>query len=209
MKDKFFVFEGIDGSGKSTQLQLLKNKLQQYQLRHYITAEPTNSPIGSIIRNILNRRITASEETIATLFLADRLDHLQNDVNGLIKIIQQETVVISDRYYLSSYAYHSRTLDMDWVIQANAICAQILKPTVHFFIDISPEVSIKRIQQNRYHSDLFENLNTLKQVRGNYFKAFEKLKEQENIQIIDGERPADIIFADIWSHVRQELNLSE
>ena len=104
-KNLFLAFEGIDGSGKSTQSKLLAEKLKEKGLNVYHTTEPTDSPIGAMIRKIFRHEMEADHRTIAGLYVADRLDHLTNSKNGLIKKLEEGYIVISDRYYFSSYAY--------------------------------------------------------------------------------------------------------
>ncbi len=202
---KFIVFEGIDGSGKTTQIQRLQARFREQQLPIYVTKEPTDSPIGAVIRNVLNKRIRTSEKTIAALFLADRLDHIENPVNGMLGYVQQGTHVISDRYYLSSYAYHSSHVPLEWVIAANAECAQLLRPDVIFFIDIAPEESLERLKKGRAFLDLYENLERLKSVRTNYMRAIERVQKEENIIRIDGNQSEAVIAAEIWAKVQEIL----
>ena len=154
-KGKFIAFEGIDGSGKSTQIQYLMEKLKENNIYYYTTMEPTDSPIGSLIHQIMMGRIKTDNKVIAALFVADRLDHLLNDINGLKAKIDEGITVISDRYYFSSYAYHSVDMPMEWVIQANDQCKRILQPTVTVFIDVDPDVAIERIAKNRFHQELY------------------------------------------------------
>src|SRR5436305_1829730 len=135
MKNNLFIaLEGIDGSGKSTQLKRLSEKLTSTGHKVYATFEPTDGPIGSVIRNIFRGRMNADHKTIAGLFVADRLDHLLNEVNGIIKKLHEGYTVITDRYYFSSYAYHGTHMNMDWVIEANAMSAELLKPDINIFI---------------------------------------------------------------------------
>ncbi len=95
MKKNFFIaFEGIDGSGKSTQVKLLTEKLEEAGLKVYTTFEPTDSPVGKIIRDIFNHRMEADHRTIAALFVADRLDHLLNKTNGILKRLDEGYTVI-------------------------------------------------------------------------------------------------------------------
>ena len=148
-KGKFIAFEGIDGSGKSTQIQLLSNKLRELGIYCYTTMEPTDSPIGSLIHQIMTGRIKTDNRVIAGLFVADRLDHLLNDVDGVLPRILEGTTVITDRYYFSSYAYHSIDMPMDWVIQANAQSKEILQPTITIFIDVDPDTAIERIAKKQ------------------------------------------------------------
>lgn len=200
-KGNFIAFEGIDGSGKSTQIQLLMQRLQQENVHCYTTMEPTDSPIGSMIHQIMTGRLKTDNKVIAALFVADRLDHLLNDVNGIKAKIDEGTTVLTDRYYLSSYAYHSVDMPMDWVIEANSQCAEILRPTVHIFVDIDPDIALERIAKNRFQQELFEKKSRLVKVREKYFEAIEKLKDKENIMIVDGNQSVENISEDIWQQV--------
>ena len=201
-KGKFIAFEGIDGSGKSTQIRLLANKLKEIGVYCYTTMEPTDSPIGSLIHQIMTGRIKTDNKVIAGLFVADRLDHLLNDVNGVLSKIMEGTTVITDRYYFSSYAYHSVDMPMDWVIQANAQSKELLQPTVTIFIDVNPDNAVERIAKNRFHQELFEKKSRLIKGREKYLEAFEKLKDEENIVIIDGNRSQEEIAEEIWDKVK-------
>ncbi|MCI8991791.1 MAG: dTMP kinase [Eubacterium sp.] len=200
---KFIAFEGIDGSGKSTQIQLLSNKLKDLGIYCYTTMEPTDSPIGSLIHQIMTGRIKTDNRVIAGLFVADRLDHLLNDVNGILAKVQEGTTVITDRYYFSSYAYHSIDMSMEWVIQANAQSKEILRPTITVFIDTDPDTAMERITKNRFQQELFEKKSRLIQVREKYLEAFEKLKDEENYIMIDGNKSQDEIAEDIWNEVKK------
>ena len=196
-KGEFIAFEGIDGSGKSTQIQLLSNTLRKMGIFCYTTMEPTDSPIGSLIHQIMTGRIKTDNKVIAGLFVADRLDHLLNDVNGVLAKINEGTTVITDRYYFSSYAYHSIDMPMQWVIQANSQSKSILQPDINIFIDVDPDVAIERIAKNRFHQELFEKKARLIEVRKNYLEAFEKLEGEEKYVKIDGNRSQEAIANDI------------
>jgi len=200
-KGKFIAFEGIDGSGKSTQIQLLADRLNKAGIYYYRTMEPTDSPIGSLIHQIMTGRMKTDNKVIAALFVADRLDHLLNDVNGIAAKIAEGTNVITDRYYFSSYAYHSIDMPMDWVIQANEQSRMILKPTATLFIDVDPDVAIERIAKNRAHQELFEKKSRLVKVRDKYLEAFKKMENVENVIIVDGNRDPEEIANDIWDKI--------
>lgn len=201
----FFAFEGIDGSGKSTQIRLLTDRMKQEGIPCYTTMEPTDSPIGSLIRQIMVGRMKADNKVIAGLFVADRLDHLLNDIDGIKAKVDQGITVVTDRYYFSSYAYQSVDMPMDWVIQANEQSAAILRPTANIFIDVDPEITMERISRNRSHQELFEKKSRLIEVRKKYLEAFEKLGDKEKIIWIDGNRPLDVIADDIWQQLKPWL----
>lgn len=204
-KGKFIAFEGIDGSGKSTQLRLLSEKMRQECISCYTTMEPTDSPIGSLIRQILTGRIKTDNRVIAPLFVADRLDHLLNDVNGILGKINAGTTVLTDRYYFSSYAYQGVDLPMDRIIRANEQISTLLRPTVTIFIDIDADLAMERITKSRAHQELFEKKSRLARVRENYLKAFEQLKDTENHVIVEGNRGEGEIAAEIWETVKSVL----
>jgi len=199
----FLVLEGIDGSGKSTQIQQLHKRLAEEKIPVVSTFEPTDGPIGSLIRKMLAGSVETDQLTIASLFAADRTDHLMNRVNGVKGMVDQGRVVLCDRYYFSSYAYHAQYMDLDWVIQANALNAKILKPTATLFIDVDPDICLARILAARDSLDMYEKIDILKRVRDNYFLAFERLKDQENVIIIDGNDTQARVEENIWNVIRQ------
>lgn len=206
-RGNFIAFEGIDGSGKSTQIALLTNRLNKEGIYCYTTMEPTNSPIGSLIHQIMTGRVRTDNRVIAGLFVADRLDHLLNEVDGIVPKINEGTTVITDRYYFSSYAYHSVDMPMEWVIKANEQSSAILRPTITIFIDVKPDTAVERIAKNRFHQELFEKKSRLVKVRENYLKAFELLKKEEKYVVIDGNQTRDKIAEIVWDTVKGYFNL--
>lgn len=200
-KNLFIAFEGIDGSGKSAQVKLLSDELKKEGHKVYSTFEPTDSPIGSVIRNIFKHRMEADHKTIAALFVADRLDHLLNKTNGIVKKLEEGNTVITDRYYFSSYAYQGIHVPLNWVIEANALSADLLRPDLHIYIDIAAEISMKRLSHARSSMELYETHENLVQVRDKYLEAMELLKFKENIYITDGNRPPQLIATDIWNEI--------
>ena len=201
-RGRFLAFEGIDGSGKTTQLKRLVKRLNDMGQRCYETREPTDGPIGSMIRQALTGRIQLDNRAMAALFAADRVDHLTNGSNGLLPMLDRGIHVVTDRYYFSSYAYHAVDMDMDWVIQANAQAAALLRPTATLFIDVSPEVSLERISKNRFHTELYEEQGRLTRTRALFYEAFERQKDCENVIIVDGNLDEDSLEAAIWEKVK-------
>lgn len=197
----FIALEGIDGSGKSTQVKLLAERLLQKGHKVYTTFEPTDNPIGAMIRSILQHETKADEPTIAALFAADRLDHLLNKKNGILKMLAEGYTVITDRYYLSSYAYHSVHVPMDWVIASNAYSAQFRRPDVNIYIDMDAAISMQRLAANRHSTDIYETLENLQKVKANYTKAFELVQDKEHIAIVDGNSDVTTVANDIWQVV--------
>lgn len=200
-KGKFIVLEGIDGSGKSSQIGPLVKRLQNLGLPCRETREPTGGPVGSLIRQIFTGRVTADNRVIAALYAADRIDHLVNEVDGLCAAIGQGITVVSDRYYFSSYAYHSVDMDMDWVIQANDLSASLLRPTLTVFLDVPVETALERIRQNRVVEEIFDREDRLRKTRELYFRAFERLKDVEQVAVVDGTGTQEQVAERIWGAV--------
>lgn len=205
-KGLFLAFEGIDGSGKSTQIQLLHKKLQEAGKPVCSTCEPSGGPIGSQLRQILTGRMKADSRVIAALFAADRLDHLLNETDGIAARIEEGVTVLTDRYYFSSYAYHSVDIPMEWVIAANAESRKVLQPDLNIFIDIDAATAMERITRNRFHRELFEKQSLLEKIRNNYLKAFELFKDSEHILIIDGTRTPQEIAEVIWNRIEELID---
>ncbi len=198
---KFIALEGIDGSGKSTQVAVLANRLKAAGHKVYPTFEPTNGPIGSIIRQMFSQRIIGDDKTIAALFVADRLDHLQNPINGVLKKLEEGFTVITDRYYFSSYAYHGAHMPLEWVIQSNALSAELLRPDLNIFIDIPPQVGFDRVHANRADIEIYETLDNISKVYTTYQRAFDLLKEEEKIVSIDGNRSQEEVSDELFGIV--------
>lgn len=202
----FIAFEGIDGSGKSTQVKRLTAWLRDRGHKVYATFEPTDSPIGKIIRSIFTHQLEGDQKVIAALFVADRLNHLLHSENGMIKKLKEGYIVITDRYYLSSYAYHSiHGIDLDWIIQANSMSAALLKPDLNIFIDVDPEITIQRLNTGRQNIEMYETLDNLKKVQSQYYHVIKKVEDQENIKVVNGNDTVDNIFENIVELVKPYL----
>lgn len=200
-KGKFIVLEGIDGSGKSSQIGPLVKRLEGLGVPCRDTREPTGGPVGSLIRQIFTGRVTADNRVIAALYAADRIDHLVNEVDGLCAAIDSGITVVSDRYYFSSYAYHSVDMDMEWVIQANAVSAGLLRPTLTVFLDVPVETALERIRKNRFVEEIFDREDRLRKTRELYFQAFDRLRDVENVAVVDGSGTPDEVSRRIWDAV--------
>ena len=204
---RFIVFEGIDGSGKSTQIKKISKRITACDYKAYLTFEPTDGPIGSLIRQMLSGELETDQRTIASLFAADRTDHLVNKKNGIRRKVDQGEIVLCDRYYFSSYAYHAQHIDMKWVIHANSLNAEILRPDLTVFIDVDPETCFERIKARRSNFEMYEKIHIMEKVRSNYFKAFDALKGIEKIVVVDGNGTMESVEEKIWMSVAKMLGL--
>lgn len=198
-KGKFIALEGIDGSGKSSQIGRLVKRLEGLGIPCRETREPTGGPVGSLIRQIFTGRVTADNRVIAALYAADRIDHLVNEVDGLCAAIDSGITVVSDRYYFSSYAYHSVDVDMDWVIDSNRLSAELLRPDATIFLDLPVRRALDRISRNRAQTELFEKEDRLTATREKYLEAFARLKDTEKVVVIDADADADTVAERVWA----------
>jgi dTMP kinase len=174
-------------------------RLSKLGLKCYGTKEPTDSPIGSLIRQILTGRIKADRRVLANLFAADRADHLLNDTDGICHKINNGISVVTDRYYFSSYAFNGgNDIDMDWLININAVSFGILRPDITVFLDVTAERAMQRINSSRFHLEFFEQEDRLRLVREKYFEAFAKLKGVENVAVIDADADEETVAGRIW-----------
>jgi dTMP kinase len=173
----FIVLEGIDGSGTTTQATLLQEYFHARGEKAVISPEPTDGAIGRLLREALQKEILPFrdrerfDEQMAYLFAADRYYHLYNDRDGIFTLTrQQETHVISTRYYFSSLAYNCNTPEeYEFVSRLNQ---RFPDPDITIYLDISPEISLKRIQ-NRSVSEIYEKQEKLEKVRENFRNIFQ------------------------------------
>lgn len=204
----FFVLEGIDGSGKSTQTRHLAARLRAEGFSCRETREPTEAPIGALLRRILSGDLSADPHVIATLFAADRIEHVTRPGDGLCAMLSQGESVVCDRYYFSSYAYHGVDMDMDWVIHTNAPSAERLRPSLTIFLDVPIETALERLRSNRPQLELYETEERLRAVRSKYFEAFENLQESERISIVSADASEALVAERVWTAVSAYLKAS-
>lgn len=200
MKGRFIVFEGIDGAGKSTQIEKLRQKLVSEGRKVFITAEPTLSVTGGILRDALSGNYKRSAAELAAMFLSDRVFHNVNESVGINQALEKGFDVISDRYYYSSFAYQGLDSDIDWVIDMNLNCPDIRRPDLCIFLDLDAEKSKARIDTNRATVEIFEKEEILNKIRSKFFDVFKRLPE-ENIAIVDASGSVDEVAEKIASVV--------
>lgn len=196
-RGRFIVFEGIDGAGKTTQINLLAKYLSEQGRAVYCTAEPTETVSGGLLRDALSGVTRRTICEMAAMFVFDRINHNVNPVNGIQKMLADGFDVICDRYYYSSLAYQGSGTDPEWVSNMNLNCPEIMRPDVCIFLDLTPEQSMARINRNRATQEIYENEEKLTQVRNQFYRVFEQLRERDNIQIVDAYRSVEEIHQDI------------
>ncbi len=186
---KFIVFEGPDGSGQTTQATLLKEYVSGLGKKALLTKEPTlDSKAGLEIRDILNGEKKSTPAELQKLFAEDRREHLKKVI---IPALQEGSVVISDRYFFSTFAFGSLGADLEWLISINN---DFLLPDITFVMMVKPETSIERIASRGLKTTLFEKLESLRKVMENYKNLGNRF---ENMVFIDGERTIEGIHKEI------------
>ena len=177
-RGKFIVFEGLDGSGKTTQMRALVEYLEGKGEACYSTREPTDSAFGTQLRNCMKGKIDTNEYTIAALFAADRLDHILDSVNGIKKKLDEGINVFCDRYYFSSYAYNGEFVPFEWVVELNRPAREMMKPDLTVFIDLSSEESMRRVGL-RSEAERYETMEKQQKIRQRFFTAFKRFPEEK------------------------------
>jgi dTMP kinase len=191
----FICIEGLDASGKTTQSKLLVRNLQRKGFDAIYTTEPSHGRIGRLIRKhvlIGKNRISAVLE--ALLFAADRVDHSEREV---IPALQADKVVVTDRYLYSSLAYQGATgLDLKWIEEVNR---WTIKPDMTIYIDISPEIVVKRLKREK---SIMETLQNQRRVREIYLK----LVKNYGLRVVDGNKSRRVVAQEIMNAVTNFLS---
>ena len=188
-KGIFIVIEGLDGSGKTTQANMLaKNLAKNHTV--LLTAEPSRGKIGTFIRQgCLYEKKRLPTEAEALLFAADRIEHMQDELEPALS---EGKIVICDRYIFSSLAYQgSAGLSLKWIETINA---RALEPDFSIFIDVPPQLVLERLQRKK---SVMENLETQAKVREVYLQFVEK----GDLILVDGDKPKDVVAEALYSKV--------
>ena len=198
-KGKLIVFEGIDGCGKDTQLNLLASRLSSEYIPFVRHREPTNGHIGKLIREkYLSKDNVIDEYALRLLFSADCLDHITNST-GILSRLEDGFNILCSRYYHSNIAYGSLSFDMLDMIKLNEINMKRCPPYLTIFLDIDAFTAMSRIQKRNANLELYEEIDKLKRIREIYLDLAELLKE--NIIILDAtsskKKLADKIFEEV------------
>ena len=197
MTGRLIVIEGLDGAGTTTQVRRLVAHLGERGIAAHGTREPSDGPVGRLIREMLTgghaiEGQKLSQGTFGLLFAADRLDHLQREVEP--KLAAGVTVV-SDRWYHSSLAYQGTGADRDWIAMLNA---RARRPDLTLFLQVRPEIAAQRRAAAKRKEELFEDLRMQQEVDAGYRATLAELTAVgERIETIDGEQAEDRVFAAI------------
>jgi dTMP kinase len=202
-RGRFIVFEGIDGAGKTTQIELLAQALRAEGRLVYQTAEPTESVSGGLLRDALGGVSKRTACEMAAMFVLDRIFHNVNPVSGIEKMLADGIDVICDRYYYSSLAYQGSEIEGDWVWRMNLDCPEIRHPDLCIFLDLTPEQSMERINRGRVTHEIYETEDRLRRVRDRFLGVLGTLQKLDRICVVDAARPIPEIHQEIVSLVKQ------
>ncbi|MBE6789819.1 MAG: dTMP kinase [Ruminococcaceae bacterium] len=186
---KFIVVEGLDGTGKTTQIKILADYIRKKDREVEITAEPTAHPTGKLIRKILSGEVKSTPWALASLFLSDRIVHNTDPEDGIEKMLSDGKTVISDRYYYSTFSYQGHETDLDWAMNMHFSCPEVRRPDLVLFLTMEPEKCIERIRANRPDEaiEIYENTESLTKISRQFDTVFSILNEDENIVYIDAD----------------------
>lgn len=183
---EFIVIEGLDGTGKTTQISLLADELRKRGIAVETTAEPTALPTGRLLRRVLSGEVKSSPWSTAALFLSDRIQHNVGE-NGIRDMLEQGKTVISDRYYYSTFAYQGSDTDVAWTMDMHFSCPEIRKPDLVIFLTADVDVCLDRIRSNRPDDaiEIYENTESLSKTKAKFEQVFDMLEDRENIIFVD------------------------
>jgi dTMP kinase len=204
---RFIVVEGIDGAGSTTLVNGLVSHCRSVRRPVRMTHEPSAGPIGSMIRQVLTRRLGVPSNfgplpfgwaTMALLFAADRLDHLDTEI---LPLLHDGITVICDRYDLSSLTYQVATASvdsadeaqpaLDWVRELNR---RARRPDLTIVVDAEPGVAAQRRKQRGLGREIYEEADLQARLAAAYAKA-EQLMASDRVVHVDGNRDAAAALA--------------
>ncbi len=206
---RFISFEGIEGCGKTTQIALLSDYLQQRSIPHAITREPGGTAVGEGIRKILLNsetiHLTAASELL--LFFASRSQNIQEKIRPAL---DRGEIVICDRYYHASMAYqgYGRGIPLDFIAKLTDLVCASYRPDVTLLLDIEPEVGLARARaRNHSRADRegrfeAEAMEFYARIRDGYL---EMASNDEHMQLIYADRPVESVHR----HILQVLGFEK
>jgi len=208
--NKLITFEGIEGSGKSTQIRLIAEHLTKQHVPLLITREPSGTDIGRKIGDILFNRghCDMCAETEAFLFCAARAQHVREMI---MPALNQNKVVLCDRFSDATYAYQgaARGLNLEFIKLINDYSSMGLKPDLTLLFDLPVEIGLQRATErdNRLKDSSFsdrferESLNFHNKVRAAYLNILKS--EPERFRLIDAARDVDTIQKEVQWHITE------
>jgi len=209
IEGNFIVLEGVDGAGTTTHTKLLAEGLKSRGLPVHTTREPSDGPVGMLLRQILTGRVVVpglhgvrppSWTTMALLFAADRTDHCEAEI---VPNLMDGVTVISDRFDYSSVAYQSTTGGgtdeaVGWV---SALNQHAKRPSLAIILDVPPDVAAKRRLTRSAGRELYDD-SELQETLATFYAGIEKHFPDDNIVHVDANRDLEVVAAEVMHHVK-------
>jgi len=193
LKGAFVVLEGGDGSGKTTQARSLCSALRREGYKAHLTAEPSRSVVGRLIRRMLLHGEKTSPEVEALLFAADRFLHLESEIRPALAAGK---TVVCDRYMYASFAYQgAQGVDSKWLREINRFAE---KSDIALYLDVPAEMGLSRIRRRK---SVLENLRLQQRVREEYLK----LVQAGELTLVDATQPIKKVGENIFGLVTRRL----
>ena len=202
-RGRLVVVEGIDGAGTTTQVARLAERLRLAGTHARATREPSDGPIGTLLRQVLSGRVIVPGgrapgwATMALLFAADRMDHVESEI---APFLAAGGVVISDRYDASSLAYQSVSSSVEgrqaeeWIRSLNR---HVLRPDLTVVLDLSPELAAERRVRRGEATQLYEQ-NEMQRELAAFYKNLAKHMPHDRVIIVDADGTADAVHQRVW-----------
>ncbi len=203
---RFIVLEGIDGAGTTTQTARLVARLKASGRTARPTREPSDGPVGTIIRQVLSGRIVGAQglapgwATMALLFAADRMDHVESEIEPFLA---QGGTVVSDRYDASSLAYQSVMSDakvpqaIEWI---RALNQHARRPDLTVVLEVNPDIAASRREARGEAAQLYEQ-NEVQRALSVFYKNLPKYLPNDRIALVDGDGDPDAVADRVYRAV--------
>jgi dTMP kinase len=203
-RGRFIVLEGIDGAGTTTLLNALRAHFGSRERRCFFTHEPSDGPVGMLIRLALQKRLLGTaydapgrvagevpafdSNALALLFAADRADHVAAQI---LPNLEAGRDVICDRYLLSTLAYQGQHAPAEWLMEINS---QAIVPDLTVFLDLPPSVADERMRASRWTRDIYETVEQQRSIRDLYHEIIDRAPAGiGEVWVVDGSRsPAQV-----------------
>jgi dTMP kinase len=193
LKGAFIVLEGGDGCGKTTQARALYSALRRQGYKVHLTAEPSRSTVGRLIRRSILRGRKTSPEVEALLFAADRFLHLESEI---LPALADGRTVVCDRYMYASFAYQgAQGVDSHWLLEINRFA---VRPELALYLDVPAEIGMSRIKRKK---SVLEKLELQRRVRDEYLK----LVQTGELTLVDATQPISKVGENILDLVTRRL----
>lgn len=201
---RFVVLEGIDGSGTTTQVARLADRLRTARVQVRATHEPSDGPVGTLVRQVLTGRIIVPGgrapgwATMALLFAADRMDHVESEIEPFLA---EGGIVVSDRYDASSLAYQSVSSGaesrgaVEWIRTLNR---HVRRPDLTIVLDLPPDVAADRRLLRGEAAQLYDQ-NEVQRALAAFYRDLAKHMPDDRVVLVDAGGTVDEVHARVWA----------